>query len=328
MATDEENGSVNVHYITGFGELASLIASDADHTTAVYKRFDKLVARDLLYYECELLELEALQDQYDCEDVLDAKKQNNADDLRRQIRTNARDWVSFKHDAAKAPEANGKNDERWKRRMDLAMEIRSTLKEYREALVLNSTLLTLRPPSKQTLTTLSNCFHKKHALAATPASQPTTSPTLSGASSTLYPLLDTPASQQPTDLVSLSPQKNTDLLTRFLKTYCSRLFQSRRVSPSTFPSSSRSPPSSASGPASHPTPSPITHLHPPQLRTYSLPLLSFAASLITTLLASILLFLPIYVLYRAPGSRPDMKLGFIALFTVLFASVIDRKSVV
>jgi hypothetical protein len=26
MAIDEEKGSVNVHYITGFGELASLIA--------------------------------------------------------------------------------------------------------------------------------------------------------------------------------------------------------------------------------------------------------------------------------------------------------------
>lgn len=131
METDEEKGSIGVHYITGFGELASLIASDADHTTAVYKRFDKLAARDLLYYESELLELEALQDQYDREDALDARKTDNADDLQRLIRTNARDWVSFKHRAAKEAEANDRDNQRWKKRMDLAMEIRSTLKDYR-----------------------------------------------------------------------------------------------------------------------------------------------------------------------------------------------------
>ncbi|KAH8588323.1 hypothetical protein B0O99DRAFT_693606 [Bisporella sp. PMI_857] len=322
MVTDEEKGSIGVHYIKGISELASLIASDTDHTTAVYKRFDKLATRDLLYYECELLELEALQNQYDREDALDARRPDNADDLQQRIRTNARDWASFKHQAAKETKANDKNDERWKKRMDLAMEIRSTLKEYREALVLNSTLLTLRAPSKQTLTTLSNCFHQQLASAATPASQPTTLPTLSGASSTLYPLPDISASQQPTDLISLSPQMHTDPLTCFLKIYCSWLFRPRRVSTSTLPSFSPSLSSSPSGSVSHLTISPITHLSPPQLGTYSLPLLSFTASLITTLLASILLFLPIYVLYSTPGSRPGMKLGFIALFTMLFAGTI------
>jgi hypothetical protein len=140
MATDEEKGSVSVHYITGFGELASLIASDSDHTTAVYKRFDKLAARDLLYYECELLELEILQDQYDREDAFDAKKPDQPDDLRRRIRINARDWVSFKHRAAKEAEANDQNNGRWKQRMDLAMEIRSTLKEYRSFLPHSSSM--------------------------------------------------------------------------------------------------------------------------------------------------------------------------------------------
>src|SRR5438045_7092742 len=79
MATDEEKGSVSIRYITGFGELASLIASDLDHTTAVFKRFDKLAARDLLYYECELLELEILQDQYDREDAFDARRPDQPD---------------------------------------------------------------------------------------------------------------------------------------------------------------------------------------------------------------------------------------------------------
>jgi hypothetical protein len=136
MATDEEKGNVSIHYITGFGELASLTASDADHTTEVYKRFDRLAARDLLYYECELLELEALQDRYDCEDALDARRPDDAHDLRQRIRTNARDWMAFKHQATKEIEAGNKSDERWKKRMDLAMQIRSTLKEYRSSLPL------------------------------------------------------------------------------------------------------------------------------------------------------------------------------------------------
>lgn len=168
--------------------------------------------------------------------------------------------------------------------------------------MLNSTLLTLRPPSKQTLTALSNCFHQTDDSAATP----TTSPTLLGSGSTLYPVPDTPASRQPTDLVSLAPPTHTDLLTYFLKTYCSWLFQSRGAAPDRTTTS----------------PAIITPLHPPQLRTYSLPLLSLTVSLLTTLLAAMLLFLPIYVLYRTPGSRPDVKLGLIALFTIFFAGVV------
>ncbi|CAH0025574.1 unnamed protein product [Clonostachys rhizophaga] len=316
MATDEEQANISVHYVTGFGELASLIASDEDQTTAVYKRFDKLAARDLLYYECELLELEALQDQYDREDSLDARKPDNADNLQRRIRTNARDWVSFKHRAMKEAEANDKSDERWKKRMDLAMEVRSTLKEYREALLLNSTLLTLRPLSKQTLTALSNYFHQQHGFATSSASQQATLPTLSGAGSRLYPLPGTPTSQRPIDLVSVSPQTHADPLGRILKTYCSWLFQPRSAPPSTFYSSSPS----LSAP--HPAMPLVTHLHPPQLQTYSLRFLSFAASLITALLVCSLLLLPIYGLWSASSSRLDLKLGLIALFTILFAFAI------
>ncbi|OAQ60267.1 hypothetical protein VFPPC_16788 [Pochonia chlamydosporia 170] len=222
-------GNISIHYITGFGEIASFIASDADHTTAVYKRFDKLAARDLLYYECELLELEAPQDQYDREDAIDARRLDNAD-LQRLIRTNARDWLSFKQRAMKEEESNDKDNQRWKKRMKLAMDIRATLKAYREALLLNSTLLTLHQPPKQTLTTLSNYFHQQHVVSGSQASQQTTytSSKLSGAaSSALYPLPNTPASQQATDLVTLSPQTHIDSLTYFLKTYCSWLFEVR-----------------------------------------------------------------------------------------------------
>jgi hypothetical protein len=118
-----------VNMLTGFGSLAHLIASDVDHSTEVYKRFGTLAARDLLYYEAELAELEALQEQYDVEDAVDGGKLDDiTSDLSYHVRRNARNWQSFKESAG-----NGSNDERWKKRMDLAMRIRRTLKEYRES---------------------------------------------------------------------------------------------------------------------------------------------------------------------------------------------------
>ena len=134
MASEEtkadEAGKVNI--LTGFGSLAHIISSDADHSTEVYKRFGKLAARDLLYYEAELLELEELQEQFDREDALDAGKLNNVNlELWHKVRKNARHWQSFKESAQ-----HGSPEDRWKKRMDLAMQIRTTLKEYRKPLTL------------------------------------------------------------------------------------------------------------------------------------------------------------------------------------------------
>ena len=122
MSTDEEKAKIKVHYISGFGSLSALIANGIDHGTAVYKRFDKLAARDLLYYESQILELEALQEQYDREDAQDVKQD---DELASQIRNSSRQWKSF--EAA----GDGQDDGRWSNRMKLAMEIRSILKSYR-----------------------------------------------------------------------------------------------------------------------------------------------------------------------------------------------------
>ena len=128
MATDEEKANGSHYSISGFGSFADLIASDADCSTAVYKRFDRLNARDLLYYEAELLEIQAHQDQYDHEDAFDTDKPDNVgSDLWHQIQKNARDWSSFRQSANEAKS----NDDRWKKRMQLAMHIRRTLKQYR-----------------------------------------------------------------------------------------------------------------------------------------------------------------------------------------------------
>src|ERR1700744_555279 len=127
MAVDEEKTSGTEHYLSGFGSFAHFLASDHDHSTAVYKSFNKLAARDLLYYQAELLELEALQDQYDREDANEAHKADCLSPQWLQIRQNARDWAAFKQSAQESTSQGL----RWKKRMDLALKIRGTLKEYR-----------------------------------------------------------------------------------------------------------------------------------------------------------------------------------------------------
>jgi hypothetical protein len=77
MANDVEKEALEVVYVKGYPSLADFIASDRDKSTAIYRRFDRLSARNLLYLQSELQELEARQDALDAEDLhggLQAKK--------------------------------------------------------------------------------------------------------------------------------------------------------------------------------------------------------------------------------------------------------------
>jgi hypothetical protein len=56
--------------INGFPRVADKVASDIDKATTIYRRFDRLSARNLLFLEAELAELEALQNKYDADDLL------------------------------------------------------------------------------------------------------------------------------------------------------------------------------------------------------------------------------------------------------------------
>ncbi|KAI1160100.1 hypothetical protein F5B18DRAFT_540677 [Nemania serpens] len=306
MDDDVEKGDSKYHYVSGFGSFADFITSDEDKSTAIYSRFGRLTARDLLYYQSELAELQALQDQYDIEDAKDVEDLQKPD-LGGIIRAHTRDWVTFKRSAAgqNGPNVHPVLDERWKRRMDLALEIRRTLREYQEALIRESTLASLPRPSRQTVTALSNYFHTRavvpHETAHSSQQQQTTTtyPTLTGASSKLYATGMTEAQIRLSDLVSLSrPADSDEPLTHFLKTYCSRLFRGRKE-PRPLPSRV------------------ISHLPSRQVARYSLARIQFAVSLITTFFAAALLFLPIAVL-RATSS-PPVTLGLIALFVALFA---------
>ena len=55
----------------GYPRFAAFISSDEDRSTTIYRRFERLSARNLLYLETELQELEATQDRLDASSRLD-----------------------------------------------------------------------------------------------------------------------------------------------------------------------------------------------------------------------------------------------------------------
>lgn len=68
---DPETVHDEVLHLTGYSSISYIIASDANYASAIYKRFDNLSARDLLYHQSELADLQAKQDQYGKEDADD-----------------------------------------------------------------------------------------------------------------------------------------------------------------------------------------------------------------------------------------------------------------
>jgi len=108
--------------INGFPQVADKIAIDPDKTTTIYRRFDRLSARNLLFLEAEIAELEALQNKYDADDLLAANQ---------VVIECHSDWRKFER-YANEKDQNGKHTEpNQAAKMDLALKIKEKLKEYR-----------------------------------------------------------------------------------------------------------------------------------------------------------------------------------------------------
>ena len=100
MPHDIEMEEIPVRYLKGYPSLAAFIASDSYHNTAIFRRFDRLSARNLLQLQSDLMELEAQQDALDDEDLHASRRDKEG----------ARDWE--------------------KDRLRVALEIRGKLREY------------------------------------------------------------------------------------------------------------------------------------------------------------------------------------------------------
>ena len=108
--------AVQVHYVKGYASLASFITSDPDHSTAIYRRFDRLFARNLLVLQSELIELEAQQDDLDAEDL--------------NPKTSTREKESARDLRVLKIRASQEGNVRERVRLQLLEEIRSKIQQY------------------------------------------------------------------------------------------------------------------------------------------------------------------------------------------------------
>jgi hypothetical protein len=108
--------------LKGFARVAEKIAFDPDKTTTIYRRFDRLSARNLLFLQAELAELEHSLSKHDLED-----SRRNLLSFETQS-----DWAQFAQNAVQKDNDGHPASPRDKEKMDLAMRIRIKLKEYRE----------------------------------------------------------------------------------------------------------------------------------------------------------------------------------------------------
>lgn len=105
-------------YAFGVPRYAAYIASDVDKSTTIYRRFDRLAARNLLCLEAEMSYIETSLDSID--NRLQAERSTHADDL-------LADWDSLLR------ECNHPDGHLARQIRDLTMELREKIREYCES---------------------------------------------------------------------------------------------------------------------------------------------------------------------------------------------------
>ena len=114
QAADPENGLWRKHTLKGFPTVVAILTSDSDNTAFIFRRFNKLSARNLLYLQSRLQQLEVEQATLDQEDI------ENGDTQSKKAATSWEDFQSF-----------AGQREREKKRMEMAEKIESLIKRYR-----------------------------------------------------------------------------------------------------------------------------------------------------------------------------------------------------
>ncbi|KAI1112021.1 hypothetical protein F5Y14DRAFT_442888 [Nemania sp. NC0429] len=168
--------------LEGYAAVAGWIARDPDSETFVFRKFDGLAARNLLCIQSELLSIEKELALVDRQDARSAQ-----DDLR--AKDTARSWETL-------VSRSGAGHEESRRRMALLDSLRSKIKEYHEALLLQSQIAQLRRPNGRVLAALRRWFKQPE-------------PMLGGAAKRYL--------DDENDLVALKPAAEIDYLSQFLR---------------------------------------------------------------------------------------------------------------
>lgn len=123
---DAEAGRPPEAWRDGYPAVAAWMTRDPDNESFIYRKFDKLSARNLLNFQSELIGLESKLEKFD------AEARNSNDQVLKQ---STRKWETFMKNAAER--------EQERQRMELNKEIRAKLREYHETLLLQSQIAAL-----------------------------------------------------------------------------------------------------------------------------------------------------------------------------------------
>jgi hypothetical protein len=104
----------------GYATVARSIAQDPDKETYVFRRFDRLTARNLLNLQGQLL---VLQDELD---ALDAKAASSSDP---DLHSSMRSWKALVRNAKGSQDHAGEEE---RKRIEIAGDLEVKLKKYRE----------------------------------------------------------------------------------------------------------------------------------------------------------------------------------------------------
>ncbi|MCJ1248725.1 hypothetical protein MMC30_005944 [Trapelia coarctata] len=173
--------------LEGYPSFAQFIAQDGD--AAIYRKYGHLSARNLLYLQSELHELEEQLQQLDREDVKDVNNE--------EAQKAAREWRYF------SDTENGRSCHH----RALQERIKTKLKEYHEAMLLENQVLALSAPTSRTLKAFKRWFIRDSV------------PVLWGRDIKLY--------DNDRDLVALAPV-DTDRLNILLQNHLGWLFRESR----------------------------------------------------------------------------------------------------
>ncbi|KAF4979430.1 hypothetical protein FZEAL_4373 [Fusarium zealandicum] len=142
-AIERHAGQSDQNESLGFAALSSLMASDKDQELLIFRKFDELSARNLLYLQCELLVVEG--DLERCDELVS----KSGDTVLEQA---AETWeIMVEQAKGGKPEAIAM--------MKLVDRPRTKMKEYHEALELQSRVAGLHRPERRALNVARNELH-------------------------------------------------------------------------------------------------------------------------------------------------------------------------
>ncbi|CAD6567923.1 MAG: hypothetical protein ASARMPREDX12_000842 [Alectoria sarmentosa] len=257
-------------HLEGYPSFSKFIAKDKD--AAIYRKFDNLSSRNLLYLQSELHDLERQLE------IIDREDAKNIDNERAQRA--ARYWTHFSEDS----------DNQALVRRTLQENIKVKIKEYHEAMILESQILSLSSPTSRTLKDFKTWFTSG---SLTPDS---TAPTVAlwGRDEHLF--------DNENDLVALAPV-DTDRLNLFLKSYFGWFFQVKQERSKEQRRNRTLPPKS-------------------ELFYFPSHRIQRAGAVISVFLSAILLLGAIVCLTAVSNQSTSVRVGMIVLFTCLFAAVV------